>query len=289
MIPYLRDERLALLGHLPKAETAGSSSTARPSSPEPSAAERLVRPARFMGNGSAFEVLPALGLNFATLEQRYLERRKPALDVGASFSTVALQATFHSIPVHSTDLRCDTNRHIFLSNILRGIEPFKERYSASGRLPEGFVCYPIEPHEWQACLQHGIKQVSERMVQCAADRILTPSGSRAPDRSFSVVFSHHAVPKYSNTESFLKAELPELLRVTDRELRLFPLISAGPGDELLHVRLSENRQRLERVASECGFDLEISVSPSAEGKLHRGEVEPGFDMLGVFRRRTMDY
>ena len=159
-----------------------------------------------------------------------------ALDVGASFSTVALQATFHSIPIYSTDLRCDTNRHVFLSNILRGIEPFKERYSASGRLPEGFACYPIEPHEWQACLQHGIKQVSERMVQCAADRILTPSGSRAPDRSFSVVFSHHAVPKYSNTESFLKAELPELLRVTDRELRLFPGINVHPNRLEPHKR-----------------------------------------------------
>lgn len=285
MIDHMRQERLALLGQPPHAESKEVSKSASASLSEPTAAERRDQPARFMGKGSAFEVLPALALDFDTLGQRYLESRKPALDVGASFSTVALQATFHSIPIHSTDLRCDNNRHIFLANIRRGMEPFKEIYTDLNRLPAGFRCYPVAPREWEDCLNFGIKQVNERMVQCGAERILMPSGAPAPDRCFSVVFSHHAVPKYSTTELFLRAELPEMLRVTDRELRLFPLLSAGPGDEMLHLPLSVNRQCLEHVANSCGFDLEISISPMMQGGATTGTVEPGFDMLGVFRRR----
>jgi hypothetical protein len=121
------------------------------------------------------------------------------------------------------------------------------------------------------------------MVECCASEITLPNGKRADDRYFSTVLSHHAVPKFSNREEFLTQELPELLRVTDDRLHLFPLITAGPGDGLIHIPGSAGRRQVEEVAREAGFSLEVKVSPTCVGC----QKDPGFDMLGIFVRHQL--
>lgn len=270
---YLEAQRLRNLGAFPSAEAIRDTSPiklpARPAShdpsQEPSADLRRARPEIFMGNTFAEEVLTALDLSFHKIDQSYRTSFKPALDVGASCSTVAIEGTLRGIQIHATDLRYNKTRVGTLFNIQNRALLLGKYYQEGHKLPPGFSCHPIPETAWEECVKQGIKLVDSRMVECKASDILLPNGGKAPDRYFSTVFSHHAVPKYSARDVFLNTELKELLRVTDERLVIFPLVTAGPGDPLIHIPGSEGHNRLRMVAQEAGFSLEIKPSPITIG------------------------
>jgi hypothetical protein len=206
--------------------------------------------------------LPALGTTFEELRRIAGQVQKPILDVGASFSTVACEAHWRGLPVFSTDLGCDSNRSKFLAQVERNLHKLKELY-ASGEHSPGNHCAPIPADFWEAKIEGAISRLDQQLSQCPASDIRLPDGYPASDRHFSVVYSHHAVPQYTSPTSFLRSELPELLRVTAHTLLLHPfqignapLNSAHEGDAVF-------LQAVRRKAAEAGFEFELLPCPTA--------------------------
>ena len=286
MISHLYHERQQTLPQSSPSKPATDISLPKaPDLGEPCSEERREAPWRFLGNTTAQEALPALGLSFKSLRQSYYVREKPILGVGESYSTVAAEAALLNLPVYATDLSYDTKREAYLSGIIQGLEKLKNRYTTRHLMPQGFSDDVIAPDEWSNRLAYIRGLLNDRMSQCRASMILLPDGTPAPNQSFDTVYSHHGVPKYSTRETFLLLELPELLRVTHRRLILAPFVSAGPGDELLHVPNSENRNRVELISNACGFSLEIRTSQTLAAEVRRGLLGPGFDQVGIFFRQ----
>jgi len=238
----------------------------------------------YFGSNCGQVVLSALDLNFNKLEEIFVRTNKPILDVGASASTLAIEGVFRHIPIFGTDGEFNKIRPGLLRNMEIAIAELAEPYIGVRDFPSGFKCDHIPITDWEECVRHGIRLVDSRMSECTASEILLPTGKRARDREFSYTLSHHAVPKYSESaETFLSKELPELLRVTNDRLHLFPLAFHFLPNQHIHVPGSEGRKNLERVAKENGFSLEVLPSPTFEGDPAK---QPGLNMLGIFVRRN---
>jgi hypothetical protein len=277
-------ERLLQLGHLSRTENSA------PSLPdgrlvEPGGHERLANPKAFSGNHCALEVLPPLGLTFDSIKASCQRFGLPALDVGASVSTVAAEGALRNVEIHSTELPPIRNRDRFIDSIRARLLAFGPAYAEGTELPLGFTSERFPPEVWESCIDEAIARVNGTLIECAASQILGPDYRRAPDRSYAVVFSHHGVPKYCATEIFLQDELPELLRVAADRVHLFPFRSAGPGDELLHIQGSENYQRIKEIARAAGFTFETHGAQHLMIDRSMSQPGPGFDITAVFVRR----
>ena len=250
-----------------------------------------------MGFQNSFEVLPSLGLSFKDLRQAQRVAGCPALDLGASHSTLALEGELRGISIHSTDLSADKYRIKMLESLERRINLLKNIYvgdpSAAAahtqQFPPGFECAPISAFEWSSTITNAISRVNQTLSQCDASTITLADGTPAPDRMFSIVMSSHAVPKYSIDKTFLQTELRELLRVTDGRLVLFPFISAGPDHELLHLPNSPSRKMVESIARELGFSFETKVYPHLIEPEGGVPTAPGYDITAVFSRQGTRY
>jgi hypothetical protein len=133
-------------------------------------------------------------------------------------------------------------------------------------------------------VEDAVSKVSQTLSECSAAKIFGPNGERAPDQSYSIVFSHHGVPKYCATENFLRYELPELLRVTADRVHLFPFRSAGPGDEFLHLQGSETYRRIQEIAEKGGFSFQTHLAKHIMVDPQMPSPEAGFDTTAVFIR-----
>jgi hypothetical protein len=255
MIDGMHFERLRLLGHpdlaARQSNVAASPQVALPDArfTEPSGEERLKSPKAFSGNHYALEVLPPLGLTF-----------------------------------HSTELPPISNRERFVEAIRARLTRFGDAYEDAANLGSGFTCEPIPREQWKFCVNDAVSKVSNTLSECSAAKILGPSGERAPDQSYSIVFSHHGVPKYCSTETFLRYELPELLRVAADRVHLFPFRSAGPGDEFLHVQDSESYRRIQEIAQKAGFSFQTHLAKHLMIDPKMPPPETGFDTTAVFTR-----
>ena len=297
MIPHLFHERNQLLGK-PIDPPAPSDGTLPPRpSGEPPAEERRRNPKSYFGFQNSFEILPSLGLTFADLRAAYDISRRPILDVGASHSTLALEGSFHGIPIFSTDLCAEKIRLGILTTLERRINLLEEVYVGEPKhralhmqkFPPGFECEPIRKCEWKDAVARGINHVNQTLSECDASRIRLADGHIAPDRSFSLVLSSHAVPKYSVDEKFLRTELRELLRVTAGRLVLFPFIAAGPEHELLHRPHSPTRKMIEDTARELGFAFETKVYPYLIEPEGGPPTAPGYNITAIFSRLGTRY
>lgn len=283
MIPSMHLERLRELGHMTAAEK-----TTLPDRrlAEPSGSERLANPKAFSGNHCALEALPPLGLNFDLIRSSCLKSGRPALDVGASVSTVAAEGALRGITIYSTELPPIKNPDRFLDSIRSRLTRLGACYEDSSIFPSGFECESIPQQIWHACVEDAVSRVSKTLRECSAASILGPNYTRASDQAYSVVFSHHGVPKYCATESFLEQELPELLRVTADRLHLFPFRSAGPTNELLHEPRSQEYQRITQIAQDAGFSFEAIRGEHLIVEPNEPPPEPGFDTTAIFVRRN---
>ncbi|MEY4700429.1 MAG: hypothetical protein RL326_616 [Pseudomonadota bacterium] len=290
MIDEMHFERLRLLGHPDLAPRQTDMATSPqvtlpdPRFAEPSGKERLKSPKAFSGNHCALEVLPPLGLTFDSIRMSSLRTRLPALDVGASVSTVAAEGALRGIAIHSTELPPISNRDRFIEAIHTRLTRFGDAYEDAANLPSGFECESIPREQWTFYVNEAVSKVNKTLSECSAAKILGPSGERAPDQSYSIVFSHHGVPKYCSTETFLRYELPELLRVAADRVHLFPFRSAGPGDEFLHVQDSESYRRIEGIAKKAGFSFQTHLAQHLMVDPKMPPPEAGFDTTAVFTR-----
>jgi len=290
MIDGMHFERLRLLGHpdlaARQSNVAASPQVALPDArfTEPSGEERLKSPKAFSGNHYALEVLPPLGLTFDSIRMSCVRTGLPALDVGASVSTVAAEGALRGISIHSTELPPISNRERFVEAIRARLTRFGDAYEDAANLGSGFTCEPIPREQWKFCVNDAVSKVSNTLSECSAAKILGPSGERAPDQSYSIVFSHHGVPKYCSTETFLRYELPELLRVAADRVHLFPFRSAGPGDEFLHVQDSESYRRIQEIAQKAGFSFQTHLAKHLMIDPKMPPPETGFDTTAVFTR-----
>jgi len=283
MIPGMHLERLRQLGHMTAAE---KTTLPDPRLVEPSGSERLANPKAFSGNHCALEALPPLGLTFDSIRSSCLKFGRPALDVGASVSTVAAEGALRGITIYSTELPPIQNPDRFLDSIRSRLTRLGECYEDSSIFPPGFGCESIPKQIWQVCVEDVVPRVSKTLRECSAASILGPNYTRAPDQAYSVVFSHHGVPKYCATESFLQKELPELLRVTADRLHLFPFRSAGPEDEFLHVPNSPAYRRVAQIAQDAGFSFETIRAQHLIVEPNAPQPGPGFDTAAVFVRQN---
>ncbi len=292
MIDGMHFERLRLLGHPDLAASPTNAALSEKATLpdrrfiEPSGEERLRNPKAFSGNHCALEVLPPLGLTFNSIRESCLRFGLPALDVGASVSTVAAEGFLRDISIHSTELPPIKHRERFLEGIRVGLTKFGEAYEDGANLPQGFQCASIPQQIWGSIVDDTVSKVRKTLIECSAAEILVPTGERAPDQSYSVVFSHHAVPKYCATEKFLRHELPELLRVAADRVHLFPFRSAGPVDELLHLSGSETYGRIQEIARQAGFSFQTHRAQHIIVDPHMPPPEAGFDMTAVFIRNS---
>ncbi len=285
MIPALHHQRLRHLGQVASNDNAGTSFS-DPRFTEPPGRERLANPKAFSGNHCALEALPPLGLTFESIRASCIRRGLPALDVGASVSTVAAEGALRGITIHSTELPPIKHRDRFIEAIRTRLAHLGEYYRDSSIFPPGFECDSLPERIWDSCVHDVILKVSETLTECSAARIVGLNYTRALDQSYSVVFSHHAVPKYCSTDSFLHHELPELLRVTAERLHLYPFRSAGPENEYLHLHGSETYQRIAQIADQAGFSFQTSHAEHLFVDPHAPLPEPGFDTTAVFVRRA---
>lgn len=285
MIPAIYYERLRHLGRVADSENRDGQLPDK-RFVEPSGPERLANPKAFSGNHCALEVLPPLGLTFESIRSSCLRFQLPALDVGASVSTVAAEAALRGITIHSTELPPIRNRERFIDSIRSRLVQLSDCYKDVSLFPPGFECDDVPDNIWELRVHDAVSRVSQTLIECSAARILGPNYTHAPNQSYSVVFSHHAVPKYCSTDSFLEHELPELLRVTAERLHLFPFRSAGPADELLHLPGSDTFQKVKELADAAGFSLETFRAQHLFVEPNTPRPEPGFDTTAVFVRRA---
>jgi hypothetical protein len=252
MDPTLRQKmHLSGCSHLLEPGHASGSS---PQSP-------AIDPRYAFGISTAATVLPALGVTFQELRQTVHRLAKPILDVGASYSTVACEAHLRGIPVFSTDLGCDKNRPVFLENVARNLRTCKDLYISGGHSSDNY-CSPIPATLWERRVEEAIAFLDRHLTQCPASDIRMPGGWQANDRHFAVVYSHHAVPQYSSVESFLKEDLPELLRVTAHTLVLHPFQIGGSSLQPAHEGDAAFLQAVASRAKRAGFTFELIESPS---------------------------
>lgn len=286
MIDEIHLQRLRLLGYADATMECQKSSLPDHRVTEPSGEDRLRNPKAFSGNHCALEVLPPLGLTFDSIRMSCLRCGLPALDLGASLSTVAAEAALRGISIHSTELPPIRNRDTFIEAIRARLIRFGEVYEDGMQFPKGFECEFIPKQIWESVVRDAVSRVSETLSECSAAKIFGPDGQRARDQSYSLIFSHHAVPKYCSTENFLQYELPELLRVAADRVHLFPFRSAGPGNELLHLAESETYRRIQDIAHEAGFSFETHRARFIMVDPQMSTPEAGFDMTAVFIRES---
>lgn len=256
MDPILR-QKIQLLGcpHLLQGERG-------PSIPNTPDGTPAINPRFAFGINSAATVLPALCVTFDELREIAGRLEKPILDVGASYSTVACEAHWRGLPVFSTDLGCDKDPAKFLNQVQNNLTKLQELY-VSGKHSHGNYLAPIPADRWESKVADAISTLAQQLSECPASDIRLPGGWQANDRHFSVVYSHHAVPQYSTLASFLRSELPELLRVTAHTLLLHPfqfgntpLNPANEGDAIFIKTVREK-------AIAAGFEFTLLSCPTA--------------------------
>jgi hypothetical protein len=250
MIYHLREERERLLGRPPGPEVRASSE--KPTGPdlgdrgEPPAEQRLRNPFRYRGYTAAESILSNMGISFTELKNDHDRFGKPVLDVGASASTLAFEGAYRDIRVFMTDPTYDLANPIFFKVLRWNIEKLKDSYTTPQSFGPDFEVKPLKPENWDSYVDLAIQQLSANRFKCLASEIRNQQGARMPDRSFSTTLAHTSVPEYSPKEVFLQQQLPELLRVTEHRVVLFPLVTAGPGQELIHLAGSKERETLDK-------------------------------------------
>lgn len=234
-----------------------------PSTPAPAPQGEV----HLFGNTPGFTVLNDLGTTFAALHEVVTRSGKPALDLGASHSPLACEAFFHGFEVVSSDLKATSSNTQFYQNIKNALERMRPLYQGKEVLP-GFYVEVMSDKRWGEMKNAALEFRLAHHITCAAQYIVDSRGGRAADRSYSVVLSHNAVPLYSPFDRFLQNELPELLRVAEHQVRLFPFAFLDSIDQeqkvFLHSAPTESQvERIGMVSDSLGFTLaEVKTNPT---------------------------
>jgi hypothetical protein len=226
-------------------------------------------PVHAMGVSSAEQVLSALDTNFDQLRSRMEKRGKPVLDVGANLSTLSAEGILNGVHIMATDLHFEKNAKRILPQIesrLRSKRNIFTNGEYSISIDEDVNSdnrMEITPDNWDTTVAVIMDLVQQNFSECAAHEITLPRDnntsekSRASDRHFSTVIAHHSVPQYCVKEDFTTCVLPELLRVTDDTLLIYPL---QYGDKALTFNSPEVSTIVD-IARQSGFQVDLEIAP----------------------------
>jgi hypothetical protein len=229
-------------------------------------------PVHRMGVSGSERVLSAIGTDFDQIRTRMLRTGKPVLDVGANCSTLGAEGFLNGIHMMATDLNFESRG----DNILREIEKririqqdIFTRGDHSISVDEKITSantVEITPESWDYTVIHIMNLVRKNFAECKAHEItlpredLTGPKMRASERNFSTVIAHHSVPQYCTHENFIQLLLPELLRVTDQTLLIYPL---QYGNQALSIGSAETSD-ITDLAKSRGFRVSLEVFPTAK-------------------------
>lgn len=244
----------------------------------------------YWGMDHSLDVLAHVRLTWDDLNAAAEEFGKPIADLGASFSSLALEGRLRGVPVTALDISFDLNRRQYEHGVLVGLRPLIEYYREPGRFPPGFA--PRNPIDQDALQEHALRAQARGVLNegVLCDFCSIP----LPDRHFALSLAHDSVPKHApDLEVFLERQLPEILRVTDGEARLYPMSlfkTLNPGTLHEHlaeiVRLEQRIDEVAAVASSCGFSFELQRGqewPRSGGSA----VKRADSQVAVFTRRKV--
>lgn len=288
MIHHMRQEREQLLGKPPvcpvSAPDSAPSLPAKRSSGEPDAEVRRRTPLLHSGYTNGLEIVYNFGVSFQELVADVNTIGRPLADVGASCSTLSFELALRGAKCFSFDPNYKLNNPIFQRVFTDTCAKLAPVYTQRGQLPSGNEVTAIRPECWPSYVDVVVKELFKDMSRCFGSELAFQDGVAIPNRFFSTVMSHQSLPKYLSTDAFLEKVLPELLRVADKRVILFPLVTAGPGNELVYLPGTPERARLDQVLQREGFSLQLTQSPLYADKVASGEFPPGYDIAGHFVR-----
>ncbi|MCO6430499.1 MAG: hypothetical protein J5J00_06530 [Deltaproteobacteria bacterium] len=244
------------------------------------------------GLSTSLDVLPRIGLSWSALEDIVKQSGKPALDLGADFSTLSAEGFVRGIEIVPLDIMLHANREIYVEQTRRAGEMFSlERYYAgSVPFPRGMDAdgFTMNEADWNTAFHLGAREALKKGICCDAARI-----PRA-DRSFSCVIANDSIPKHSPTaDEFVLRQLPEVLRVTDHSAYFLPFSRyVTAWEESTPVMFKEESfaasailmQRIEETAWRYGFSFTLVDAAPLYRPLMPGEYTEENTQVGVFRR-----
>lgn len=213
------------------------------------------------GSLSSLQILPHVLLSWADLAQSQTRTGKPIGDICAGWSPFAVEAAWRDLVVIPCDARYRPSRPDIEGEVRTALLELK----ADTRLPADFFPNGVNPDKSWGPIQRASVEVQNRKLGCFCDRLQDQSGRTLADRFFSTVVCHNGVPKFSSPQRFIKAQLPELLRVTDDALHIYPLCtfrppwwSDGPLVEAVSIDCRPRLlRRIRATAQEHGFTFEL--------------------------------
>lgn len=201
---------------------------------------------QYQGQDSGILVLPHFSLSWQELSRLAGMSGKPLADLGASCSSLSAEAELQGLQMIPIDI---------MERIRGGEERYRrvvqstfDTFGTALGIPSGKVEFIREAIEISLARY------------CHADIAQLPF----PDRYFSVCLAHDSVPKHSATvERFLSSQLPEMMRVTDSHLYVYPFAlyeTSNEGElEPVHELFLDSTalEKVQQIAWQQGFSFEL--------------------------------
>ncbi len=277
------------------------------------------KPEEWKGYDSSFEIFPHLDIDWKELRRLAGESGKPIVDLGASRSSLATEGVLRGIDIIPVD-RAYTEKvkEAYAKVVHDGIERNRRFYRAYS---EEMGDRPIQ-QRWGVGKALSWREV-EDAGKIAGAKAVTAEIKQLPfeDRGVAMAIAHDSVPKHSkDLDTFLADELPEILRVSDKVARLYPMAifkehkvritSDGrqfkqkdePNKSYVEEKMvleetqalykdADAIQRITETAERLGFTFALETGGTLKTDIFYG---PKFDygstdeqpMLGVFTRKV---
>lgn len=183
---------------------------------------------KWHGQESSLEFFPHLNLNWKQIKKIYSESNKPVGDLGASFSTLPVEGELRGIDILPIDIMHGYHRWRYQGEMEKEFEylPIRNIYDQNRRqylkMPKEMQeAMGIEnpPQDYWKAVDEAIKKVMDKYI--VADLAHIP----LEDKSLSISIVHDVLPKHSpDFKTFLEKQLPEILRVTDQAVYIYPMV-----------------------------------------------------------------
>lgn len=272
---------------------------------------------KWAGYDSGFEVLPHLSLDWKKLKEVAESSGKPIADLGASYSSLAAEGVLRGIEIIPVDSAYDKKtREYYPIAVYEHLANTKRYHRAYEEAGYGYGAWQEE--RWCSKARISGEDLG-RAIKVAQGKLVTATADKLPfkDRALSMAIAHDSVPKYSpNLDTFLQKQLPEILRVTDKIVLIYPMAIYKPttktftpeGGDLEAARKDESVarevleethalykdsaaiQKITEAAERLGFTFTLEVGgklkDTPDNDLFMDGARDAEPMLGVFTRRT---
>ncbi|MEK7558113.1 MAG: hypothetical protein AAB530_02800 [Patescibacteria group bacterium] len=187
--------------------------------------ERRLEKKELMHSGGrhSFEVFSKLNLNWQKLKEIYKKSQKPIGDLGASFSSLSVEGELQGINILPIDIMHESNKNRYeqsIKNLFYWDEVLNDVYYEECCRKE--IKKDMKAEEPLEDYSEDISRATKKVLS----KYILADLSKIPlkDRALCVSIVSHSIPKFSlNFETFLKEQLPEVLRITDQVAYFYPM------------------------------------------------------------------